>query len=346
MQRWVNLNMMNFILKRSNSFNYYKNNYEKMKNENHDLKSKNKKLQDKNNNLQKSINKKNLELKELKKEVKKLYYHCPKDIGRKWFYNMVTGKELDLENPKDFNEKINWLIVNKYGDREGKLTDKNLVKDYIRNKNIKDMHIPKTYKTYKNSEDINLDELPEKFVLKCNHGSGSVFICQNKNDFDIETAKVKLQESLNENYAYRCLEYHYENINPCIIAEEYLDDKENVMPIDYKFFSFNGHVDNIQVCSNRDKNLKLDDFDTQWDLRDFTKGGWKSDKIFEKPKNLEKMISIAEELGKEFPFVRVDLYEINGKIYFGELTFTPGNATIRYYKQEALDYLGEQLELE
>lgn len=381
-KRGFKMGLMNKFLSKSNSYNYYKDNYHRLSKENSSLKSKNAKLKSKNdhlknkveevgvyytkkiNDINKSLHNKqnevkhtysiiveknrelasmNQKIKEKDKEITKLYYYAPKDIGRKWLYKKRMGKELDLENPKDFNEKINWLIVNKYGEREGKLSDKNLVKDYVKNKNIEGLFIPQTYKIYKTAEDIDIGELPDKFVLKCNHGSGLVFVCNNKENFDIDNAKAKLQESLNENYAFRGLEYHYDYIEPCIIAEEYLDDKEHLMPLDYKFYSFNGKVENILVCSEREKQLRLDDFDLEWNLRDFTLPNWKSSNVIKKPNNLDKMIKISEELGKEFSFVRVDLYEINNKIYFGELTFTPGNATIDYYKQEALDYLGKKI---
>ena len=376
------MKIMNKILSKSNSYNYYKSNFEKFKKENKQLKHNNqekertikenkKQLNEKNqeiknkdkeitrlNNdfkklkkekeqtikkLKNQLNEKNQEIKNKDKEITRLYYYAPKAIGRKWLYEKRMGRELDLNSPKDFNEKINWLIVNKYGEEEGKLTDKILVKDYIKSKNVKDLFIPKTYKIYKDANEINIQELPEKFVLKCNHGSGLVFVCLDKETFDLNKAKTELNKSLKENYALKGLEYHYEYIEPYIMAEEYLNDEKHIMPIDYKFYSFNGKVENILVCSNRENRLKLDDFDLEWNLQNHTLSEWKSENKIEKPKNLEKMIKIAEELGKDFLFVRVDLYEINDKIYFGELTFTPGNATINYYNQETLDFLGEKL---
>ncbi len=279
------------------------------------------------------------------KIYKKIFKYMPKIIAHKILYRRVVGKKLNLKNPTDLNEKIQYLILYKYGVKESKLADKYLVKDYVRNLNIKDLNVPRTYKVYKNALDIKLDELPDKFVLKCNHGSGGIFICQNKKDFDLETAKKNLAEILKNDFSESLLEYHYSLINPVILAEEYLDDKKNINPFDYKFYCFDGEVESILLCSEREKKLRLDDFDLNWNKLNYTYDSYKSDKNIPKPKNLDKMIKIASELSRGLPFVRVDLYEIDGKIYFGEFTFTPAAGLIKYYKPEALKKLGEKIDL-
>ena len=258
---------------------------------------------------------------------------------------MVTGKDLNLDDPKDFNEKIHWLIINRYGKREGNLADKQLVKEYVENKHIKDLKVPKTLATYKNANQINLSKLPDKFVLKCNHFSGHVFICKDKKHFDLEAAKKQLNEDLKKDFADINKEYHYSFIKPLIIAEEYLDDGEHKNPIDYKIYCFNGKAESILVCSNRENKLKLNDFDLDWKELDYTTPEYRSKAKFKRPKNLKKMVAIAEKLSKDIPFVRVDLYEIGEDIYFGEYTLTPGAGIIMYYKQKALDYLGAKLVL-
>lgn len=278
-------------------------------------------------------------------QLKQIYYNYPKDVGRKWIYNQMTGKELNLDNPKTLEDKVNWLMVNLHGKTEGNLTDKYLVKDYIKNKNIKNLHIAKTYKKYDDVEDINLDELPEKFVLKCNNGSGKVFICTNKKDFDLENAKKQLAINMEENFAYFNFEYHYQYIKPCIIAEEYLDDGKNETPNDYKFYVMNGKVENILVCTNRYKKLTYDNYDLDWNYNDYSLKKWKSKSANKKPKNLKQMIKVAEKLGEDFVFVRVDLYNIKNKIYFGELTFTPFRGVFDIYNEKANIELGEKLDL-
>lgn len=281
----------------------------------------------------------------MKKVLKRILKFLPKSLAHELLYKRIMGKTLNLKNPKDFNEKIQYLIVYKYGKKEADLADKYLVKQYVAQLNIKDLYIPKTYKAYTSVDDIKLDELPSRFVLKCNHGSGDSIICQDKNNFDLETAKDKLFHSLKNDFSNNLLEYHYSLINPVIIAEEYLDDKSNKNPLDYKFYCFNGKVESILVCSERDKKLRLDDFDLKWNKLNYTYDEYKSKKNIEKPVNLDKMIKIASDLSKNLPFVRIDLYNIDGKIYFGEFTFTPAAGLIKYYNDDALLNLGEKINL-
>lgn len=278
--------------------------------------------------------------------LKKFYRRKQKRIiAHKNFYRTVFGRELNLDDPKDLNEKIHWLILNSYGKKEGLLADKNLVKKYVKNLGIKGLKIPKTLAVYKSAREIDIDKLPEKFVLKCNHFSGHVFVCKDKNTFDVDEAKRVLDEDLNKDFADINLEYHYSYIKPVIIAEEYLDDGKHKNPIDYKIYCFGGKAESILLCSNRENKLKLNDFDLNWKQLDYTTSEYRSDEKFKKPKNLQKMIKLAEKLAVGIPFVRVDLYEIGDNIYFGEYTLTPGAGIITYYKQAALDHLGSKIDL-
>ena len=288
-------------------------------------------------------------MKMLKRIKSFILWILPKNLAHKILYKLVMKKNLNLKNPADFNEKIQWLIVNKYGSSEGILADKFLVKDIVKKMNINGLYIPKTLKIYRDANDINLDELPDRFVIKCNHGSGKVFICNNKDNFDIENAKKELNHELKINFAKLSLEYQYGFIKPLIIAEEYLTDNNHKNPLDYKFYCFNGKVESLLVCSNREKELKLDDFNKEWEKLDYTFEKFKSNENLQKPINFNNMIKIAEDLAKvnnkNMPFVRIDLYNINGKIYFGEYTFTPAAGMINYYKQSALNILGSKINL-
>lgn len=333
------------VLGKSNSYKFYKDNYQSLVRANQDSRNEIKNLQWELKSQSREMKRINSKLDSINDEFYSLRYSLPKDVGRKYIYKKKMGKELNLDDPKDFNEKINWLIVNEYGENEAKYTDKRLVKELVAAYDIPDLHVAELYKTYRDVDEIDLDELPERFVLKCNHVSGRAFICTDKKTFDLDKAKQHLSKLLNLNYAVVGLEYHYKYIEPCIIAEEYLDDKEHERPLDYKFYCFAGKVDNILLCSERDTEVRLDDFDLDWNLRRYSFEEYLSDRSFEKPKNLKRMIEIAETLGKGHTFVRVDLYEINGKIYFGELTFTPGNGMITHYKQETLDLLGSKINL-
>lgn len=269
----------------------------------------------------------------------------PKNLAHKILYKRHTKKKLDLKNPQDFNEKIQYLIVNFFSKKEANLSDKLNVKEYVSKLKIKDLFIPKTIACYYDVDSIDINKLPSRFVLKCNHGSGNVIICNSKSNFDFEAAKRILKNELKKDYSNNLLEYHYKYIKPCVIAEEYLDDSGNKNPVDYKFYCFNGKVDNILVCTEREKKLKLNDYDKDWNLLDNIKPEIKSKIRVDKPKNLNKMIKMAEELSKGIPFVRVDLYNIDGKIYFGEYTFTPMGGLINYYNDKALKHYGDLIDL-
>ena len=280
----------------------------------------------------------------------KVLWLLPKKLTHRYLYRSERGKGLNLNNPCDFNEKLQYLILYKYGKKESKLADKQGVKGYVSKLRIDGLNIPKTIATYSRVSDINLFKLPARFVLKCNHSSGDVFVCNGKSSFDLAQAKRVLGKKLKENFAKKTFEYHYSYIKPLIMAEEYLDDGTGKNPLDYKFYVFNGKCDRILVCSERDKELRLDDFDRDWNRLDDTLPKYRSKRKIQKPKNLKKMIKIAEELCKKngevvIPFARVDLYDLNGKIYFGEYTFTPARGLIDYYNQKTLDELGAKLDL-
>ena len=284
----------------------------------------------------------------LKKTIKSLYYRIlyilPKRIGRGILYYNAFGKKLNLKNPKTFNEKIQWLIINSYGQREGRLADKYLVRDYVKSKGLESI-LPKVYGVYDECEEINLNKLPDTFVLKTNHGSGTVFICDDKNKFNFEECKKKLSNLLAEDFSKKTLEYHYHYIDPKIICEEYIKQDNKRNPDDYKIYCFNGKAECILVCTEREEKLKLDYYDLNWNYLNYVPDKYKSKKNHPKPPKLKDMINIAEKLSKDFPFVRVDLYNVNGKIYFGELTFTPASGLIKYNTNEAQIYLGKLINL-
>lgn len=301
------------------------------------------KLKDSIFGIRKKFNIKNLLLKDVNNN--NFLWIMPKSYTHKVVYENKIGKKLDLKNPINFNEKMQYLMVYKYGKKEGKFSDKLLVKELIKKKRIPDLYLPKTLKVYKNVNDINLDELPNNFVLKCNHASGNVIICNDKANFNLEEVKKILKKTKKTNFGKFLYEYHYKYIKPTIFAEEYLEEKNHKNPIDYKIYCANGKAKSILVCSERETNLRLDEFDLDWNNLNYTKEEYRSNKIIEKPKNLSKMIKIAERLSKEFPFVRVDLYEIKNKIYFGEFTFAPAAGLCAYYDDESLLKHGEYIDL-
>lgn len=270
----------------------------------------------------------------------------PKSIAHKILYYKYFKRKLDYKNLIGLNEKIHYLIVNEYGKDEALLSDKYRVKKIINDMNIDGLNIPKTLFIINSLEDYNnisYKSLPDKFIIKCNHGSGNVFVCKKDDKNDIDKKIRILLKDIKKDYSKRSLEYHYKYIKPCIIVEEYLNDNENKVPIDYKFFCFNGKTECVMVCTERDKGYKSTFFNEKWEEINYSTHPSKI-KI-KRPKNYTKMWEIASKLSKGHKFLRVDLYNIDGRIYFSELTFTPAAGMSRTYTEEANIALGNKLKL-
>ncbi len=248
-------------------------------------------------------------------------------ILEKQFLRMA-GYPLNLDNPKTFNEKIQWLKLYYHNPLMTKCADKVAVRDYIKEKIGAEYLIP-IIGVYDNVDDIDWDVLPDKFVAKVNWGSGQNIICTDKSKLDIADAKQKLvQWTLPEsNHYYDFLEWVYKDIPPKIIIEEYIEQLDSNIQ-DYRFFCFNGVVQQIWLdVLSGSPDHKRHIYDRNWNLLDI-KVRWPSiNKNIKKPENLDKMIRLAEILSHDFPHVRVDFYNIQGKIYFGELTFSSMNGT-------------------
>lgn len=239
------------------------------------------------------------------------------------YYFIKGGGKLNLKNPQTFNEKLNWLKLHDKNPLYTKLVDKFEVKAYVA-KVIGEEYIIPTLGLYKKFDDIIFDQLPNKFVLKCTHDSEGIVIVKDKNRFDVVQAKQKIERALSYNYFVIGREWPYKNIEPRIIAEQYMEDKETGELRDYKFFCFDGDVKALFIASDRfnnDINTHFDFFDADFNRLPFTQGNPNSDVLPAKPVNFDLMKELASKLSKGIPHVRVDLYEINGKVYFGELTF-------------------------
>lgn len=242
-------------------------------------------------------------------------------------FECCMGKSLDFEHPQTFNEKLQWL---KLYDRKSEYTvmvDKYKVREYIKNKIGEEYLIP-LIGVWDDPDDIDFDALPDKFVLKCNHNSGlGMCICKDKSNLDIKKVKNELRRGLAQDYYLTGREWPYKNVPRRIIAEKYMEDATVKELRDYKFFCFNGVPMYCQVISDRTSNETIDFFDMDWKHQSFT-GLALPEKPFSNhsipiPISFDKMKESAEILSKNIPFVRVDFYEINGKMYFGELTFYP-----------------------
>lgn len=259
-------------------------------------------------------------------------------------YKNRIGKKLDLNNPKTFNEKLQWLKLYDRNPEYTKMVDKYEVKKYVADIVGEEYIIP-TIGVYEKFEDINFDELPKQFVMKCTHDSGSTIVCKNKDEFDIESAKDKIEKGLKQNFFYLAREWPYKNVKPRIIIEKYMVDESETELKDYKLFCFEGETKVILVCSDRTSKLKETFYDSEWNLIDLIEGNHPREENIEKPFNLQKMKKIAGMLAKNIPFVRVDFYEINSKVYFGELTFYPRGGYEEFSPEEYDRILGDMISL-
>lgn len=263
----------------------------------------------------------------------------PDKIFLKIQFKRTIGKKLDLKNPKSFNEKVQWLKVYDRKSIYTKLADKYEVREYIKEKIGEEYLIP-LIGVWDNFDQINFSELPNKFVLKSTHDSGGVNICKDKENFDISKSREFFEKRLKRNYYYHGREWPYKNIKPRIICEKYIEEEKSDDLKDYKFLCFEGQVKCSFVCLNRNnKNgLNVDFYDIDWNLMPFERKYPSSNKKIEKPKNYKKMIEIAQIIAKDIKFARIDFYEVNEKIYFGEITFYPGSGMEKFNPEE-YDYL-------
>ena len=228
------------------------------------------------------------------------------------------GYKMNLDNPTTLNEKLNWYKLHYRNELMTLCTDKYNVRDYIKSKGLENILL-KCYGVFNSISEIDLESLPDSFVIKNTGDSGGVVVCRTKDDFYNKTfAKFALVE-----YDYSSLfkEWNYQGIKNRIIVEELIDTANGVSPKDYKFFCFHGEPKFLYVASDRNTNCKFDFFDLDWNKIDVLQGHLNSVNVIEKPMNFDKMLDIARVLSKDFPHVRVDLYNVDGKIYFGELTF-------------------------
>lgn len=249
----------------------------------------------------------------------------------------------NIEHPKTFNEKIQWLKLYDSSPMKTLLADKYLGREWIK-KQIGEEYVVPIIGVWDSFDDIDFDKLPQKFVLKCNHGSGWNCIVEDKSKLDLKRTKQLFDRWMGRNFAFTGLEFHYKNIPPKIIAEEYLEGG----PIkDFRFFCFNGLPKQVWVdlYSGTSKHIRSI-FDMDWNKLPmrctWPDGG---DLLLEKPEKFDLMVEFSKKLSKAFAFVRVDFFEVDGKLYVGEMTFTPMNGRGRFEPHEWDSILGDWLVL-
>ena len=279
--------------------------------------------------------------------IRKATRVLPDELYLKLIYRIRVGKKLNLKNPKTYNEKLQWLKLHDRNPLYTTLVDKYEVKSYIAEKIGEEYVIP-TLGVWERFEDIDFNSLPDQFVLKCTHDSGGLVICKDKKKLDIEEARKKITRCQGTNYYWHGREWPYKFVRPRIIAEQYMEDEKTQELRDYKFFAFNGTVRALFVASERQEKgteTKFDFFDADFNHLDFTNGHPNSTLTIEKPSSFDKMKELASILSVGFPQLRVDFYDVNGHVYFGELTFSHWSGLTPFSPDKWDDTFGSWIDL-
>lgn len=287
----------------------------------------------------------------------RLYWKLEKLMSFDWMsdeafirmkYRAAMDKKLNLKAPKTFNEKLQWLKLYDRNPLYTTLVDKQAVKEYVADK-IGEKYVIPTLGIWEHFDDIDFDMLPNQFVLKCTHDSGGLVIVTDKAKLDRAAAKKKIEDALTADFYKTGREWPYKNVPPRIIAEQYMMDEDLGELKDYKFFCFNGVPKYLFIASDRgmgQNTVKFDYFDIDFNRLPMRQAAHPNSTYdIKKPKKYDEMVKIAAELSKSIPQVRIDLYEVNGQVYFGEYTFFHHGGMVPFIPEE-YDYIwGEQITL-
>ena len=261
-------------------------------------------------------------------------------------YYLYTGRRLHLESPQTMREKLQWLKLNFREPLMTTMVDKLAVKDYVR-RVLGDEYVIPVIAEWDTADSIDFSSLPHQFVLKTTHSGGNtgVVICNDKEKLNIESARNKLSTAMGVDVYKRYREWPYKNVKKKIFAEQFLGDDLT----DYKFYCFNGIADSVLICVDRQKGaVKYYFFDHDWHLCRYNKWGVEApaDFTLPRPQTLDRMFELAANLSKGFPFIRVDFYDVGGKIYFGEFTFYPSSGfSLNGRLEETDEYFGKMIDL-
>lgn len=257
-------------------------------------------------------------------------------------YKETHSKHINWKCPNTYDEKLHYVMVYCMGKRESKYADKVLVREYVKECGLEYL-LPEIYGVWDSVKEIKIDNLPKKFALKTNHACGGDYylLCKDKKKILWDAELKKFEEALKTDFWKFNYEYHYKHIVPKIYAEELLENDAEERMVDYKVHCFGGVPHSILVCSNRGQQLKLDFYDTDWNYLNVCPEQYRSGQLFEKPLGLEIMLEAATKLSKRFPAARIDFYDIKGKVYFGEITLTPGAGNLYYINEEYQKIMGD-----
>lgn len=272
--------------------------------------------------------------------------YLPHKIAHSYLFYRSHKYILDWNNPVTYDEKMTWALANLIGEDEAIYADKYAVRDYVAKMGF-EQYLPKVYGVWDNPDNIDFDDLPDQFVLKANHAAGEKFyyICKDKKTINQRKVREKFRIALKSSIWKNQCEYHYKYIKPVVFAEEFLDDGRESRMTDYKIHCFNGKPFCVLVCSNRSSDLKLDYYDLDWNYLDVVPENLRSGYIADRPKGLNIMIQLAERLSAAFPTARIDFYDVDGRVYFGEITLTPAGGNLHYINKKWQKIMGEKIDL-
>ena len=294
----------------------------------------------------------NLKENKFKRALVAPFRNVVKAISKTWYvkyqYKYITHHKLNLKNPVRYTEKLQYLrlyvypkdpLVIQCAGRAG-------VREYLKKRGFCDKLIP-IYGVFDSFDEIDFDKLPDQFVMKCTHACAFNYICKDKSQINKEELKAKFDKWLKTNYGKKTVELQYAPIKPQIIIEKYLIEEGQPLPIEYKIHVFNGKARSMYVVTSRGVDIRYNNYYIDWTPFDGSQfNGWKkTDYPLTKPDHWNDMVEMAEILAQPFPFVRVDLYNINGKIYFSELTFTPAKGTLILDDDKCDFEMGEWLDI-
>ena len=248
-------------------------------------------------------------------------------------YQLTSGKRLNLTNPVYFSEKISWMKLYNRNPEYTKMADKYEVRNYIE-ENIGGEYLIPLLGIYNSFDEIDFRNLPNQFVIKCTHDSGSFVICRNKAEFDMQKAKERITNKLKHNYFYHGREWVYKNIVPRIIIQKYMENESDAELKDYKIFCFNGEPKIIQVDFDKFTDYKQNYYSPDWEILPLELRHPSHREKIDKPGHLSLMLQLASKLSKGFPFIRTDFFIINDEVFFGEFTFYPENG---FWEFKSLD---------
>ena len=274
-----------------------------------------------------------------------------KHTGRIWpdklyistLYWIRFNKLLNWNAPKTFNEKLNWCKIYNRKDLYTQMADKYTAKKLVAER-IGNQYVVECYGVYSRWEEIDFSNLPEQFVLKCTHDSGGAFVCRDKNIFNYDAVRRQVESNLKRNWFWIFREWPYKNIKPRIIVDHFLDDHTGTELRDYKFWCFNG-IPTYMYCTIKGKNVFENFYDMDFNPVDLNHGFPRHTPEFECPSQFNLMKCLAKELSQGIPFVRVDFFQVDNKVYFGEFTFYDWGGMVPFPNYQTDEMLGELLVL-